>query len=213
MIYSDELLFVHVPKTAGMTLTRIFVNNLKGDVFVTVPKGHESGGGKATVINGPRHATLNKARIYFDSIGRELGLFEIIIAVIRNPYDMEFSRFHYLRKQNNFDKGDSQDLAVKGDFEEFVRKSEWWFKDISEYYTVDGEIPENMKILRFESLASDFALHCRPYLDRDVGLLPVINKSDKSNHKMMLTEKIEGMIYDKYKWIFDSGFYVRRKDF
>ena len=75
-----------------------------------------------------------------------------------------------------------------------------------------GKIPENMKILRFELLDSDFALHCRPFLDHDIGL-PVINKSDRSNHKMMLTEKIEGMIYDKYKWIFDSGFYVRCKDF
>ena len=212
MIYTDELLFVHVPKTAGMTLTHIFVNNLKGNVFATIPKGHESGGTKVIVIDGPRHGTLNKAKVYFDGLGRELDLFKIIIAVIRNPYDMEFSRFHYLRKQNSFDKGASQDLAVKGDFEEFVRESKWWFKDISEYYTVDGEIPGNMKILRFESLDSDFALHCRPYLDRDVGL-PVINKSDRSNHKIILTEKIEGMIYNKYKWIFDSGFYERCNDF
>ena len=111
MIYSDELLFVHVPKTAGMTLTHIFVNNLTGDVFVTIPKGHESGGAKAIVIDGTRHETLNKAKVYFDSLGRELGLFKIII-----PEILPFRAFWILTTKWGIEKKIAHEIIF-----EFVR--------------------------------------------------------------------------------------------
>ena len=41
MIFNNELLFIHVPKTAGMSLSDSLCSSLKGKVFNTLPEGHQ----------------------------------------------------------------------------------------------------------------------------------------------------------------------------
>jgi hypothetical protein len=208
MIYNDELLFIHVPKTGGMSLTHVLVRELKGQVYLTVPRGHEPRVAEEIIVEGTRHETLSKAAAYFDKEKRDLSQFKAIIAVARNPYDMEVSRFHYLRKGNSFDRGAAQELAMAGDFNTFAVQSSWWFKDFSEYYTLNGRIPDNMVILRFESLAADFAAACPKFLKRTTEL-PLVNSSDRGAFEAYLTSEAEQAIFNKYRWLFDNGFYER----
>src|SRR5204862_3166773 len=49
-------------------------------------------------IAGTRHENLVQAAQVLAPLGRKLGDFEIVLALIRNPYDLEVSRFRYLRR-------------------------------------------------------------------------------------------------------------------
>jgi hypothetical protein len=208
MIYNDELLFIHVPKTGGMSLTHALVRGLKGQVYITVPRGHETRVAEEIIIEGTRHETLSKAAAYFDKEKRDLSQFKAIIAVARNPYDLEVSRFHYLRKGNPFDRGAAQELAMAGDFSAFAVQSSWWFKDFGEYYMLNGRIPDNMVILRFESLAADFDAVCSKFLKQTTEL-SLVNSSDRGAFEAYLTAEAEQAIFNKYRWLFDNGFYER----
>jgi hypothetical protein len=99
--------------------------------------------------------------------------------VVRNPYQQEASRFHYLRKGHGFDRGPAQDLALAGDFEAFAVHSTWWFDDIAAYYTLDGVTPPNLRLLRHERLAEDFSDAVQPFLRADTAL-PYLNASGDS---------------------------------
>ena len=52
---------------------------------------------RVTVMDGPRHERLAGVRDALTGLGRRLGDFKAILAAIRNPYDMEVSRYHFLR--------------------------------------------------------------------------------------------------------------------
>jgi hypothetical protein len=40
MIFNDHLLFLHVPKMAGMAMSQALLQGLPGPVFCTAPAGH-----------------------------------------------------------------------------------------------------------------------------------------------------------------------------
>ncbi len=154
MIFNEDFLFIHVPKTAGMSLSKALLRSLKGQVFYAVQKGHAKQSYGETIVEGKRHQTLASADDYLDSMGLDCRLhtFKFIMAMVRNPYDMEISRYQYLRKGHEWDRGEAQDLALKGSFADFVARSTWWF-DFADYYTVNGVIPDNLHIIKFEGFA------------------------------------------------------------
>lgn len=211
MIFNDRLLFLHVPKTAGMAMTQALLQGLPGPVFCTAPAGHHPDRvAQEQVLPGTRHETLAGARRVLATQGRDLAGFERIVAVVRNPYAQEASRFHYLRKGHGFDRGPAQDLALAGDFEAFAVHSAWWFDDIAAYYTLDGVAPPNLRLLRHERLADDFKEFVQPFLRADTAL-PYLNASGDSGASACLTPAAEAAIHAKYRWLFDAGLYPRRQ--
>ena len=155
MIFNDELLFIHVPKTAGMSMGKALLRSLKGHVY------------------------------------------------------MEVSRYHYLRKGHEWDKGNSAELALAGNFPEFVAGSKWWFS-FQDYYSINGVTPDNLHIVRFENFA--FTMQ-RTFGSCSKAEFSVkrLNKSHNTNYRKYYTDELESLVYKKYQWIFDRGYYAREE--
>ena len=209
MIFSNEFLFIHVPKTAGMSITNGLLKSLDGKVYYAVQEGHARSRYGETVIAGRRHQTLAAADAYFQDMGLEhrVANFRFVMSMVRNPYEMEVSRFHYLRKGHAWDKGLAQKLALAGDFASFVEGSTWWF-DFRDYYTVDGLLPENLYIVRYEDFEQTVQLNFAACF-RKTFKTRRMNKSHSTDYRDYYSRDLEDLVYKKYQWIFDKGYYSR----
>lgn len=211
MLFDDRLLFIHTPKCAGMSATRFLIENVPHGLTLTVPAGHAPSDSNVTVIEGRRHETLIQAKVALASLNRRIEDFELIISVVRNPYDLEVSYYHYKRLGHAWDVGKAQRLAMAGDFTRFAMKAPFYGRlpaRIEEWFELDGIIPPNLKIARFESLERD--------LCSLVGeLYPIKRQLRKENttvhnhYRDYLSLEAEEAIYRKYKWLFDRNYYQR----
>lgn len=216
MICNNELCFIHVPKAAGMSLSSFLLNNLiDRPVYYFVPDGHVSKAEKSidgvVIQNGLRHENLLQAQDYLSEIGKKLEDFEVILTVIRNPYDLEVSRFKYLQRGYPYDKGQAQRIAMENDFSKFAKESLFFARKTAEfehYYSLNGEMLRNMKILRFEDLDNEIALHLKDYV-RDAETLKKKNATVRQGYHEYISADVEEAIYRKYQWVFDQGFYAR----
>lgn len=192
-----------------MSVSDALLKTLAGKVRYAVQDGHASSPFRVKVITGRRHETLAEADAYFESMGLEnrLATFKFIMTMVRNPYEMEVSRFHYLRKGHAWDKGPAQKLALAGDFPGFVAGSSWWF-DFRDYYTVDGQVPDNLYIVRYEDFEQTMQLNFGSCFKKPFKTKRV-NKSHDTDYRDYYTKDLEPLVYRKYQWIFDKGYYPR----
>lgn len=209
MIFNDDFLFIHVPKTAGMSLSEALLKSLRGSVIYTVPDGHAEPTYGEEVVNGKRHETLPEANEWFKKNGLDKTVedFKYLVSMVRNPYDLEISRYHYLRKGHKWDSGHAQDLALAGDLEKFVLGSRWWF-EFNDYYEIEGRLPSNLFVIRYETFVQDMKKRFSECYKVDLDI-PELNKTTHGGRKSYLTPSLEKAIYNKYKWIFDKGYYSR----
>ena len=209
MICNDSLLFVHVPKTGGMSITHSLLNNLPKPVYYFVPEGDVENLPKGVkVIPGKRHEFLEESLELAEGLGITPSL---ILACIRSPYEMEVSRFFYLRKGHPWDKGPAQKLAMTNDFEKFAIESPYHGRStplIHKYFEVDGEIPDSLRILKHESLDDDYAA-VMAELDIKAGPLPKQNTTEHDRFEKYITPAVEEAIYERFRWVFDKGLYQR----
>lgn len=214
MILNRDVLFIHVPKTGGMSVTTKLLEILPKPIYYAVPKGHEGKIEDPNIIVsiGDRHGNLQDAKEWVESLGMSLDSFKKILVAIRNPYDMEVSRYFYLQLGHPWDKGQAQTIALEGDFEKFAVESLYFGRKQSEvykYFVIDKKKPSNLSVLRFENLQQDFKNALFEIgIEFDVPL-PIVNKTKHGHYKEYLTPKAEKAIYQRYKWVFDNGFYER----
>ncbi len=214
MIFNQDILFIHVPKTGGMAITTKLLEVLPRPIYYAVPQGHEGKIEDPNIIIsvGNRHGNLQEAKEWVASLGRSLDSFKKILVAIRNPYDMEVSRYFYLRLGHPWDKGQAQKIALEGDFEKFAIESLYFGRRLSkieDYFILDEKMPSNLTVLRFENLESDLQTALS-----EVGIefgshLPVVNQTKRSHYREYLTPKAEKAIYQRYQWVFDHGYYDR----
>ena len=192
-----------------MSITNSLLKSLKGDVYYAVQDGHGKSQFGETVISGKRHETLAGSDTYFQSMNLEhrVANFKYIMSMVRNPYEMEVSRFHYLRKGHEWDKGIAQKMAMSGNFGTFVANSKWWFK-FRDYYTAEGFVPANLYIVRYENFEQTMQLNFASCFRRKFKAQR-LNKSHNTNYREYYTKELESLVYYKYQWIFDKGYYAR----
>lgn len=218
MIFCKDLLFVHVPKTAGMAVTRFLMRVLPRPVYYSAdaplpddaaPEVDREG---LIHLSGVRHETLAEARDILSEHGFELEDFPLILAVMRNPYAIEVSRYAYLQKGNRWDRGYNQALALNEDFETFALRSGNHAGDLrplEAYFTLDGALPPNLRIVRYEHLLPDLQAALEVIgLDRPIEL-SVVNDSRHDHFRAYYTQKAEEAVYHRYQWAFDQGFFER----
>lgn len=243
MLFSDSLVFVHVPKTAGESIVKYLIRHLPGQKTLVdepdwpppvpgLPRNVraklrlkaflKSSGFLAprslSIIGGKRHARLFEIRDMLTVRGRRLEEFSVILSAIRNPYDLEVSRYHYLRRGRHgvagVTRGREQKIAMRHDFEAFARQAPFHGRlpaRIEEWYTLDGSLPRNLRIVRFETLEAD--LHrAVSNLCPVAGRLPRLNATPHAPYASLLSQAAEEAIYLKYRWLFDRGFYRRETD-
>lgn len=242
MLFNDELLFLHVPKAAGTSLTSYLIRSLGGRITSTEPVDRLAPADRVSavaraklglrrlrrrvgllrrpqlrVIAGTRHETLAEASVVLRSLGRRLEDFHMIIAVVRNPYDLEVSRYHFFRHGHLGVKGlareYAEELALAGDFAAFARHAPYHGRlpgQIEDWFEIEGRIPDNMRILRFENLQRELDEAIAP-LGRHRSSLPKLNASAHGPYRDYITRETEEAIYNKYRWPFDREFYPRQR--
>lgn len=210
MIFNDELLFIHVPKTGGMSVTHLLLDVLPRPVYYTLPDPAEDEPLEGVVrVAGKRHESLEEAAGVLARFGRDLADFKMIVAVLRNPYDLEVSRYAYLQKGYAWDAGHNQDLALHEDFETFAKCSvDHARTPLETFFLRDGVTPPNLRILRQEHLEDDLR-QALLELGVPAGSLPRRNASHHDDYRRYYTEEAEAAVYDRYRWVFERGFYPR----
>lgn len=209
MIFNDDFLFIHVPKTAGIAVGEGLCRSLRGNVYFVTRLEEPLSLNNVNIIIGDRHQTLKGADQYFEDAGlpHRLLKFRKILAMIRNPYEIEVSRFHYLRLGHEWDRGRAQSLAMEGDFAEFVRGSRWWF-DYEDYYTANGAIPQNLHIVKYEGFPDTISTVFADFFQTPFEV-EQRNASHKTRYGDYYDEELERLVYHKYQWLFDKGYYQR----
>jgi hypothetical protein len=243
MLFNDRILFLHVPKTAGMAVTEFLIRNLPGPVTLTEPPETIPSRvalplrvraklqarallkrwrlwypRRVTLVAGKRHERLAEARATLARLGRNLENFPVAIAVIRNPYDMEVSRYHFMRLgyhgEGSLARGPDQRIAIEANFEQFALNSRFDGRPtarIEQWYEIDGRTPENLRLLRFEALEDELQRVLGEFYSFRVRL-PRTNVSPHASYRSYLTPAAEAAIYRKYQWVFDKGFYPREHE-
>lgn len=214
MILSERVLFVHVPKTGGMAVTRYLLQVLPQPVWYTHPDRDPALDAGVVQIEGIRHETLAEGFAIAARQGIDAARLPLMVGVIRNPYALEVSRFAYLQKGHAWDAGPNQDLALAGDFTAFATQSTEHAgseRPIECYFEIDGQIPAAMRILRQESLSTDL-----PRVLREAGITApadaAIAPENESQHGPWLdyyTRAAAEAVNERYRWVFDRGFYER----
>ena len=215
MLFNQDLLFLHVPKTAGMAVSQKLLEILPKPIYCALPdyardKIHNPP--KIIASVGRRHGNLQQAQEWVAKYDKTLASFKKIIATIRNPYAMEVSRYFYLRLGYPWDKGKAQKIALASDFETFAVESPYFGRKLSQiknYFLIDGITPNNLAVIKYEQLNSDLT---KVLAELNITLNTPITKVNISKHKdyhHYLTPKAEAAIYQRYQWLFDAGFYPR----
>lgn len=174
--------FIHIPKCGGESITDVLVRPANGGALLV-----------------SKHAGYRRLA---PVMGEEMGRFTVF-AVVRNPFDQVVSFYEHLRKPAWMSRAEieaqypgsngrlsppwASALACSVEFPEFVREvygarpagaerpNEWWFRDQCSWLTGDDGSLAVHRLLRFESLAGDFAR-----LSEELGLvgaLPHLNAS------------------------------------
>ena len=237
MIFNRDLLFVHVPKTGGLSTTGYLLDVLPRPVWLSHPIWDDSLPARGvTQLAGTRHETLAEAAALAARHGFPVERFAAILATIRNPYDLEVSRWAYLRQGHHWERGPEQALAQASSFAEFAVRNEQrgggWITDalgtddrvgagpgvgirgrpseIRDFCAIDGRAPAALRLLRFERLADDLAAALAVVgVAVDPAGLPWLNRSPRGDYRAYYTPAAEAAVYRRYRWIFDRGLYPR----
>lgn len=214
MIFNDEVLFLHIPKTAGKSISLSLTRTLRRPLWCHVPPGTERSlreGADLTgveIVRSNGHEGVTKAFATLRAQGIDPTALRQVLVVIRNPYDLMVSNYHFMREQYDANAGRPNFEAARNlDFEAYTR--EVAFFDISRFFLEDqANEPPQLRILRYETLQAD--------LDAALGdlghgpvELPRLNASSRPDARSLLTPAAEEAIYAKFQYLFDRGFYER----
>ncbi len=218
MVFNREVLFIHLGKTGGMSVSSYMRQTLMPPVvdvvsetaFEQIRKNKLN----RIVIIGNRHANLTEAEELLKSQRLSPNDFKLIIIVVRNPIEMELSHYFHLQKEKvirrleKFPELDRGRLAAAAlDFDEFAKTGITHFQgDLSMFFNINGRQPENLKIVKFENLATEVPGVLKPF---QACTKPFPHKN-KSEHKVLISNISKEALRNirrKYAWIYDQGFY------
>lgn len=183
----------------------------KGAISLTEPYEASSVQGGIEYIPGKRHETLHDAATFFGERHIRLEQFEQIFVVMRSPYELELSCFAYLLKDLPWDRGKAQELVLEGGFRQHLATALFFGMNppgLDLYYHVEGHIPDNLVILRYEKLATEIERHIASYLESGYEV-PHENKSKHAPVGQVYDVELAALCYQRHKWFFDNGFYSR----
>jgi hypothetical protein len=229
MVINPDVLFLHIPKTSGTSCTDYLCQTLKGPVFLSsllylTTSVHF----RASVIPGFSHETLEEISGARADIEKNTGILldniRLIVAVLRHPYDLELSNYHFYRNGNHNLAGDKMFRNARaewriglaqGSFADFVANSGHFRvrsdgSDIrcEDYLLVGGKLDPRIRLLRAESVSTEFPRLLEPYTQGDVEF-PFTNRSrwEDAPPFEALDRDLQQLIYLKHKWVFDHGYY------
>lgn len=213
MLIGERFVFLHVPKAAGKSLTRYMIEAWPGPIDGWVSKGQIAE--LRTVARqdvclevSSGHEGMRRAQIVLNERGKRVQDMSAVFVCVRNPYDMIVSTYFFMRRtfEHNRDRRNFQ-LANALEFEEFCEQYEP--RGMERWLTLNGRVPDNLRLLRFESLAEDVAAVAAEY-GFNPTTLPHLNRTAHGHYASYVrTAACERVIYERYRYFFDSGLYER----
>lgn len=184
MIYSKSVVFIHAPKTGGMSVTRFLVNVLDDPVVVVAPTSARThslemaatpqAAAKLSHVQGNRHETCTQAAALIQAQGWQMP--PMAFSMIRHPADMLLSYYKHMRKPHVWKRmGMSREtlrgvpqMAMTLPFDAFVRIRGYYGRtedEILDYYRTD--VFEQLDIVPLKDIAE--------YLSQKLSHLPAFS--------------------------------------
>jgi hypothetical protein len=222
MIFNEGLIFVHIGKTGGMSCSEYLLRNLRTPVFNCHEDAREDLeriGRKGVIPRADilRHSTLAESLEYISRFnGKSLADFAKIVVVIRHPYTLEYSLYKHLQKpavikRRKADRTDRDLALANGDFRIFVEKADYHRCGHSQdaFFRIQGDVPDSVELVRFEDLSTAFPRAVSRYLEHEATRsFPHHNRTEyECDVSCELTEEVKELIYEKHRYMFDSGLY------
>jgi hypothetical protein len=213
VIITPHLMYVHIPKTGGMSLTKYFAETLAGPVYAVQPLT-AAVPLNAIVVEGQRHETLQEGLEIAERLGVATSDIRLFLATVRNPYALEVSRYAYLRLGHEYDRGFNQNLALNYDLATFARLSDYHRPGhrIHDYLEAPQSVSKRVATVRIEDLDSLAATLAAYDVEFDPSrAIPRINQTKHGHWRDVLLENpdAEPYIFERYKELFDAGMYER----
>ncbi len=241
--YNDDVLFIHIPKCGGWSCKTYMMDHLPDVLYPDTKRPNAVEDSKLPI----GHVPLRDIAGY---TGRSLDSWQRIIAVVRNPYEQQLSQWQFWRNRyakghrHLSDEWAASCLDMTAwlsgmmcDFhlwyearmhpeDEFRQKPNPsnGYEGFGGYYhywlEVDGAIPENVGLCRFENLAEEFTAAIAPFA-LSSGEFPNSNAAryDKDKwwhyyrHEKHPARAID-LVESKFAWTWEQGLYekVNRAD-
>ncbi|WP_420427117.1 hypothetical protein [Algiphilus sp.] len=223
MIFSDDLIFIHIGKTGGLSCAQHLLRHLRAPVYNCHHDAHEEtqrlqrGDEVKAITSVHRHCTLQEALGPIAAItGKTLNNFTKVVAVIRHPYTLEYSFYKHLQKNRVRErrKDDKRLLELAdGDFKSFVKYAPFHRAGHAQesFFQLNGVTPPNVELVRFEDFPTSFVSAVGPFCQSsEAEGFPHANRTTYDTELGgLLTEEICRLLQRKHPFMFDSGLYSR----
>lgn len=225
MIFNADVLFIHNGKTGGISCARYLMQALPGPIYVCPANAKHIGTLRPenefiTLNDGVNlHCPLSAAGAHMQrSADTHWSAMKKILVVIRHPLSLEYSFYLHLQKPHVRERRKNNPELLRladGNFVDFIRYAGYHREGMPQeaFFQIDGQCPENLEMIRFENLAEDFTRAAQPFIKAGTGAqFPHLNASKPQNplHELINDEVLE-LIYDKHRFMFDSGLYDVRQ--
>lgn len=224
MIFNNDMIFIHIGKTGGMSCAQYLLHNLKPPVYnchhdalieTFILKVIKRKKGIVAMPNIHRHCTLvEDLDFIFQFNGMRLEDFKKVVAVIRHPYTLEYSLYNHLQKPlvRRRRKKDARLLELaKSGFKNFAENAPYHRKNHSQdkFFCIDKKIPSNLELIKFEEIEASFPKAVSPFLKKGAAKVFPNQNSTKyqSDIHNELTDEVKDILYHKHTYMFDSGLY------
>jgi hypothetical protein len=220
MIFNDDLIFIHIGKTGGMSCSAYLLDNLRPPVYnchsaAASERDHSKNEGVVIRSDAFRHFNLAEALKYIEQFnGKQMSDFRKVVAVIRHPYTLEYSFYEHMQKPGA--KASRRDDArllelADGTFKDFVANAGYHRKDHTQddFVRLNNGIPDRVELVRFEELSLAFPRAVAAFLRRGATQrFPHVNRTAyQTDIRDALNDEVMELIYKKHRFMFDSGLY------
>ena len=214
MLWCEDYLFVHYPKTAGKTLTKFFVQAWPRPIAGYISKGQVNELAdceleKTGIVVGRGHENLKQSAEIVSAAGGDISTMKGVFCCIRNPYDLMVSNYHFMRQTYN----ENQErpnfiIAHENNFVDFCEKV--GVSSPKNWMTIDGKQPDNLQIVRFEQMNDDLNGFSEKF-GFDMPVLGHLNASKRAHYSEYMCERTEAAVAEKLGYWFDEGYYQREQ--
>jgi hypothetical protein len=212
VIWNDEYLFLHYPKAAGKSLTSAFLKSWRTPVCAYISKGQLAELtpfiklGSTLWVHGA-HQNLDEAATILKRMDRDIEKFRAIFVSVRCPYDLVYSTYKFHRANAKGRLAPPQfSFAANRNFDEFA--SQATFLPYRRWLSFGNKDLANLRVIRFEKMAKDFGRYAKEFGFKNVKI-PHLNATPGPNYLESLAPATEKVIFEKFKVLFENGYYSR----
>ncbi len=209
MIFTESLIYIHTPKTAGMSLQSFLVQHLIAEKIYLVTESKENDlnklkdyGRNIEWIHGGRHLNIDESmEIYRTKFSTEP---KIILTIIREPVEIIYSYYHHLLKPSVLKFRGMTEENMWGDPK---RARELNFNDFASkpncFYAMSDE-----KLMRYYESFEDLNIEIvpLPYLNRYLSNFQYLKDEKTEMEKRNASTKTNQVIKNKTKEIIYNNY-------